>query len=138
MPTDIGPPDFKNFLPPVIKANYGKWKYHEILEPGVLMHVAEGGDVLYTVRAGSGRLVSTDYIRDVCEIADKYCDGHLRFTSRHNIEFLLTDKEKVGPLKDELKEKGWPVGGTGHAITSIVQPRAGFTATRLRRMRRES
>jgi len=120
MPTDIGPPDFKEFLPPVIKKNYGQWKYHEILEPGVLLHVSESGEELYTVRAGSGRLVSTDYIRDVCEIAEKYCEGYLRFTSRHNIEFLLTAKEKVGPLKAELKEKGWPVGGTGHSITSIV------------------
>lgn len=119
-PTDIGPPDFKNFLPPIIKKNYGKWKYHEILEPGVLKHVAESGDALYTVRAGSGRLVSTDYIRDVCEIADKYCDGYLRFTSRHNIEFLVSNKNNVAPLKKELKEKGWPVGGTGRSITSIV------------------
>ena len=37
--TDIGPPKFDKFLPPVIKENYGKWKYHEILEPGVLVHV---------------------------------------------------------------------------------------------------
>jgi sulfite reductase beta subunit len=32
--TDIGPPDYKKFLPPVIQKNYGKWKYHEILKPG--------------------------------------------------------------------------------------------------------
>ena len=37
--TDIGPPRFDKFLPPVIKDNYGKWKYHEILEPGVLVHL---------------------------------------------------------------------------------------------------
>jgi sulfite reductase beta subunit len=42
--TDIGPPDFRNFLPPIIKNNYGKWKYHEIVKPGVLLHVAESGD----------------------------------------------------------------------------------------------
>ncbi len=34
--TDIGPPHYSKFLPPVIKDNYGKWKYHQILEPGVL------------------------------------------------------------------------------------------------------
>ena len=37
--TDIGPRDYKEFLPPVIKRNFGKWLYHEILEPGVLVHV---------------------------------------------------------------------------------------------------
>ena len=118
--TDIGPPDFRQFLPPIIKDNYGKWKYHEIPRPGVLKHVSESGDVLYSVRAGSGRLVSTIYVREVCEIADKYCDGHLRFTSRHNIEFLVSDEAKVEPLIAELKERGWPVGGTGASITSIV------------------
>ena len=42
--TDIGPRKYDEFFPPVIKKNFGKWLYHEILEPGVLMHVAEGGD----------------------------------------------------------------------------------------------
>jgi len=118
--TDIGPPDYHNFLPPVIAKNYGKWEYHEELEPGVLMHVAESGDKLYSVRIGGARLISTDRIREYCEIADKYSEGHLRFTSRHNVEFLLTDESKVEPLKKELKEKGYPVGGSGAGITSIV------------------
>ena len=32
--TDIGPPHYSQFLPPVIKANYGKWTHHTIPEPG--------------------------------------------------------------------------------------------------------
>jgi len=96
--TDIGPPDFREMLPEVIKKNYGKWKYHEILKPGVLKHVSETGDELYTVRTGSPRLMSVDSVRDICDIADKYCDGHLRFTSRYNIEFMTPDKNKVDPL----------------------------------------
>jgi sulfite reductase beta subunit len=39
-------------LSPLIQRNYGKWRYHEILQPGVLMHVGEAGEALYTVRAG--------------------------------------------------------------------------------------
>ena len=65
--TDIGPPDFHEMLPDVIKKNYGTWKYHEIPRPGVLKHVAESGDTVYTVRAGSPRLVSVDFIRDICD-----------------------------------------------------------------------
>jgi len=118
--TDIGPPLYRDMLPPIIEKNYGAWKYHEILEPGVLLHVAESGDELYTVRVGGCRLVSTDYIRDIAGLADKYCDGHLRFTSRHNVEFLLSDKGKIDPLKADLKERGLPIGGTGNSITSIV------------------
>lgn len=118
--TDIGPPDFKKMLPPIIERNYGKWKYHEIPRPGVLVHTAESGEKLYSVRMGSGRLVSTDYIRELADIADKHCDGHLRFTSRHNVEFLLDDASKVEPLIKDIESRGYPVGGTGNSVTSIV------------------
>ena len=37
--TDIGPPSYDKFLPPIVKKNYGQWKYHENLAPGVLCHV---------------------------------------------------------------------------------------------------
>ena len=118
--TDIGPPLYKDMLPPVIKKNYGKWKYHEIMKPGVLVHVGESGDKLYTVRVGSPRLVSTDYIRDLADLADKYCDGFLRFTSRHNVEFLLSKESNIEPLIADAKKIGLTPGGTGHSITSIV------------------
>jgi len=118
--TDFGPPNYKEMLPPVILKNYGQWKYHERLQSGVLKHVAESGDELYTVRVGSCRLVSTDWVRDICDIADRFCDGHVRFTSRHNLEFLVSDPAKVEPLLEHLKVHGYPVGGTGHAISNPV------------------
>jgi len=120
--TDIGPPKYDKYFPPVIKENFGKWKYHEILEPGVLMHVSETGAAIYSVRVGSARLISTEYIREACAIADKYCDGHLRWTTRNNIEFLVSDKAKLQPLLTDLRGRGswFPVGGTGNSITNIV------------------
>ena len=63
--TDIGPPHYEKFLPPVVKANYGKWRYHEILKPGVMVHVGESGDKLYTVRASAPRLTSVNKIRNL-------------------------------------------------------------------------
>jgi len=113
--TDFGPPHYTNFLPPVIMKNYGKWKYHEIVKCGVLKHVAENGDVIYSVRAASPRLLSIYTIREFCDLADKYCDGYLRFTSRNNVEFLVTDESKVDPLINDLKAMGFPVGGTHDA-----------------------
>lgn len=118
--TDIGPPNYKDFLPPVIKNNYGKWKYHEKLSGGSMVHVGESGDELYTVRVASPRLVSTDFIRDLTAIADKYCDGYLRFTTRHNVEFLVSDKSKLDPLMAELKERKYMIGGVGDGISNIV------------------
>ncbi len=118
--TDYGPPHYEQFLPPVIKENYGKWKYHEVPKPGVMVHVSETGDKLYTVRASSGRLLSINKIRMYCDLADKYCDGYLRFTSRHNVEFLTDKEENVDPLIKELQAMGHPVGGIGNSISSIV------------------
>jgi len=118
--TDIGPPNYEKFLHPVIKKNYGQWKYHETLAPGVLCHVAESGDRIYTVRAGSPRLLSVQSLRFFADLADKYCGGHLRFTSRNNVEFLFDAAAKIEPLKQELQAAGFPVGGTNNAISNIV------------------
>ncbi|MBF0450507.1 MAG: dissimilatory-type sulfite reductase subunit beta [Candidatus Magnetomorum sp.] len=125
--TDIGPRKFDEFYPPVIKDNKGKWLYHEIIEPGVLVHVSETGDEVYTVRVGGCRLMSVSHIREICEIADKHCDGYVRWTTRNNIEFMVDSKEKVEPLKQDLlsrKQVGggykFPVGGTGAGITNII------------------
>ena len=118
--TDIGPPDYNQFLPPVIKANYGKWKYHEVLKPGVMVHVSESGDKLFTVRAASPRLLSIKTLRKFADFAEKYCGGHLRFTSRNNVEFLLTDQANVDPLIADLKAINYPVGGIGNSISNIV------------------
>jgi len=118
--TDIGPPHYEKFLPPVIKENYGKWKYHEILKSGVMVHVSESEDKLFTVRAASPRLLGITTIRKFADLADKYSDGYLRFTSRNNVEFLLTDKSKIDPLIEELKVEGHPVGGMGNSISNIV------------------
>ena len=118
--TDIGPPHYEQFLPPVIKANYGKWKYHEIIKNGVLMHVGESGDKLYSVRAATCRLASTQTLRLFADIADEFCDGYLRWTSRNNVEFLLTDESKIDGLVKKLEDEGYPVGGMGNSITNIV------------------
>ncbi len=125
--TDIGPPHYAQFFPPVIKKNYGKWKSHEIVQPGVLKYTSETGDVVYVVRCGTPRLITTDYIREICEIADKYCEGYVRWTTRNNIEFHVTDEETLRNLLEDLKNRKhpggsykFPVGGTGASVTNIV------------------
>ncbi|CAN2039374.1 Sulfite reductase, dissimilatory-type subunit beta [Candidatus Magnetomoraceae bacterium gMMP-15] len=125
--TDLGPRHFEEFYPPVIKANKGKWLYHEILEPGILVHVAENGDKVFTVRCGGCRLMSVSHIREICDIADKYCDGYVRWTTRNNIEFMVDAQDKVEALKKDLmgrKQAGgcykFPIGGTGAGITNII------------------
>jgi dissimilatory sulfite reductase beta subunit len=125
--TDLGPRHFWQYFPPMIQKNYGKWKYHEILEPGVLVHVAESGDKLFTVRAGGARLMTVENVRELCDIADKYCNGYFRFTTRNNIEFMVDSLDKVQALKKDLAGRKhvsgsfkFPIGGTGAGVTNIV------------------
>ncbi len=118
--TDFGPPDYREMVPPIIKENYGDWKYHTVPRPGVLRHVSNSGAVLHSVRVASPRLVSSEWVRDICDIAEKYCDGYLRFTTRNNVEFLVADEEKLQPLITELDDKDYLIGGVGLSISNVV------------------
>jgi len=120
MPIMIGPPHYEQMLHPVIKKNYGKWLYHEHVKPGVIKHVSQTGDEVYTVRAAIPKIISVDFVRMLCDIADRYSDGYVKFTSRHAVEFIVTDKNKIDPLIEELESKGMPVGGTGKSYKPIV------------------
>jgi sulfite reductase beta subunit len=118
--TDIGPPHYQKFMHPLVIKNYGKWKYHENLQPGVLCHVSETGERIYSVRAATPRLLSIQSIRKFADLADKHSGGYLRFTSRNNVEFLLDNPDNIEPLKKDLFAAGFPVGGTNNAISNIV------------------
>jgi len=120
-PRNNGAPDYKPLLHPAMARNYGRWKDHQVLGRGVYKHIAEDGEELYTVRAGSPRMLSVNKVRRICDVADKYCEGHLRFTTRNNIEFLLTNSDDIEPLIREVEDVlGMPVGGTGHSISNIL------------------
>ena len=120
--TDIGPPHFEQFYPQVVKDNKGKWLYHEIVQPGVLVHVSETGAECYTIRVGAARLISIEHIRELCDVADAHADGFMRFTTRNNVEFMVDSKAKVQPLLDDLASRGnkFPVGGTGACVSNCV------------------
>jgi len=58
---------------------------------------------------------------------EKHCDGHLRFTTRNNIEFMTDSKDKAYALKKDLEGRKFdggsfkfPIGGTGAGITNII------------------
>ena len=46
--TDIGPKHFEQFLE-IIKKNFGKWVYHEILEPGACLCTKPSPVMKYTL-----------------------------------------------------------------------------------------
>jgi sulfite reductase beta subunit len=64
--------------------------------------------------------MSIETLRLFASLADEFSGGYLRFTSRNNVEFLLSDGDKVEGLVARLRKEGYPVGGTGRGITNIV------------------
>jgi sulfite reductase beta subunit len=116
---ETGVPDNKQFMHPTLLRNHGNWKYHDRPRPGVLHHVSHTGDQIWTVRAGTERQMGLPTIRKLCDIADQYADGYVRFTIRSNIEFMVADEKKVAPLIQALESNGFPVGGTGNSVTMI-------------------
>jgi len=119
MPDECGVPDPFPVMHPIMKANFGNWKYHDRPRPGVLHHVAHSGDEIWTVRAGTQRQMDVHSIRILCDIADKYADGYIRFTTRSNAEFMVGKEAQVTPLVEQLTKAGFPVGGTGNSVSMI-------------------
>ncbi len=117
---ESGVPDAFQYMHPLMARNYGQWDWHDRPRPGVLHHVAKSGDQIWTVRAGTQRQMDTDTIRKLCSIADEFAEGHVRFTIRSNIEFMVSAAEKVDPLIGKLNQEGFPVGGTGNSMSMIA------------------
>lgn len=118
-PIESGVPDPFPYMHPTLKSNYGKWAWHDRPRPGVLHHVAQSGDQVWTIKAGTQRQMDIYTIRNLCDIADQFADGHVRFTVRSNIEFMVSDESKVAPLIEKLEASGYPVGGTGNSVSMI-------------------
>ncbi|HXZ92745.1 MAG TPA: dissimilatory-type sulfite reductase subunit beta, partial [Burkholderiales bacterium] len=120
MPVEHGAPDPMQYMHPLMKKHYGKWVYHSHPKPGVLMHRAANGEEIWTVKAGTQRQMDHYTIRKLCDIADQHADGHVRFTTRSNIEFMVADKAKVEPLIKALNGAGFPIGGTANSVSMIA------------------
>ena len=55
-PIETGCPDGFQYMHPTMRKNFGQWKYHEHPRPGVLLHVSNSGEEIWTVRAGTQRI----------------------------------------------------------------------------------
>ncbi len=118
-PTESGCPDGFQYLHPTMQKNFGMWKFHERPRPGVLRHVSETGDEIWTVRLGTQRQLGPYEINLLCDIADNFGDGYIHFTIRSNMEICVSDKAKVEPLIQAIEDAGYPIGGTGNSVTMI-------------------
>jgi sulfite reductase beta subunit len=133
--TDIGPQKYDNF----IRRSSPRTRANGCITKSQTRCAGARGRKrrrVYTVRVGGARLMSVTHIREICEIADKHCDGHLRFTTRNNIEFMVDSKDKVEPLVKDLESRKFdggsfkfPSAAPAPASPTSFTPRAGSTAT---------
>jgi sulfite reductase beta subunit len=91
-----------NIYPYIMLKNSGQWLEHKIVEPGIMEHTAKNGNKIYTMRYAAFSSVSIINIREVCELADKHCDGRLNFTTGSNVEFIVNSVDKIKDLKADL------------------------------------
>ena len=119
-PIESGCPDGLQYVHPVMLKNFGNWDYHYRPRPGVLCHVAKSGDKIFTVRVGTQRILDLFTLRKLCDIGDQYADGHVHFTIRSNLEYMVADEAKVEPLIKALNDAGYPVGGTANSVSMIA------------------
>ena len=118
-PVETGVMDPMPLMHPLMRENFGNWDWHDRPRAGVLHHVSKSGDEIWTVRAGTQRQMDVHTIRKLADIADEYAEGHVRFTTRSNVEFMVSDVAMVYPLIDALTLGGFPVGGTGNSVSMI-------------------
>ncbi|WP_202905268.1 dissimilatory-type sulfite reductase subunit beta [Vulcanisaeta thermophila] len=124
-------PNFAAQLPDTIKRNYGRWVDRRFHGSGIIEHISETGDRIFTVKVGlppNGRL-STETLRKIIEIADNYGLRVVRPTRSMNLEFVTDSLDKALKIKEEVEKLGFPVGGWGASLWSIVSCTAYLTCT---------
>ena len=63
MPIETGCPDGFQYMHPTMLKNFGQWVNHTHPRVGVLCHIADSGDKIWTVRAGTQRILDVYTMR---------------------------------------------------------------------------
>ncbi len=125
------PIPFAAQLPEIIRNNYGRWVDRRFHGNGIIEHISETGDRVFTIKVGlppNSRL-SVDTLEKFVEIADKYGLGVVRATRGMNIEFITDSLDKALKIKEEVEKLGFPVGGWGRSLWHITSCTAYLTCT---------
>ncbi|CEP67302.1 Nitrite/sulphite reductase 4Fe-4S domain [Moorella glycerini] len=113
-------PDYRREIPAELLARQGSWVWHEMVQPGVLRHLAADGSELLTVRIllPPNGLLSASTLRDLARWIREYALTGRR-TSRQGFEFVGVRPEKLEKFLAELQAAGFPAGGTGKSLHQI-------------------
>lgn len=115
------PIDLDKLLPDVVKRNYGKWIDRKFHGPGIIEHISETGERVFTVKVAlppNARL-SADTLEKFADIADKLGVGAMRITMAGNLELLTDSLDRALKIKEEAERMGFPVGGWGGFLWGV-------------------
>lgn len=107
---------FSTQLPEIIRNNYGKWVDRRFHGNGIIEHISETGDRVFTIKVGlpPNSRVSVDTLEKFIEIADKYGLGVVRATrGGMNLEFITDSLDKALKIKEEVEKWATQSGGDG-------------------------
>ncbi|PRR73636.1 hypothetical protein [Neomoorella humiferrea] len=113
-------PDYRRQIPEDLLARRGSWVWHEILQPGVIRHVAVDGSAILTVRVllPPNGLLSASTLRLFASWIRVYALTGRR-TSRQGFEFVGVRPEKLTEFLGKLRDAGFPPGGTGRSLHQV-------------------
>ncbi|MDG6988664.1 MAG: dissimilatory-type sulfite reductase subunit beta [Nitrososphaerota archaeon] len=125
------PVPYTDFLPEEIRRNVGKWADRRFHGEGIIEHISNTGESVFTVKVGSPPNVrfSTQTLRKLSDIADKHGIGALRFTRAGNVELLAHSLEGALEMKRSVEGLGYYTGGWGNTLWSIGSCTAYLTCT---------
>ena len=89
-PIESGCPDGFQYMHPLMVKNFGQWRWHDHPRPGVLRHVADSGDEVWTVKAGTQRILDVFTLRKLCDIGDEFA-GVVASVTRFGMFVELSD-----------------------------------------------
>ncbi|MFN7105403.1 MAG: dissimilatory-type sulfite reductase subunit beta [Pyrobaculum sp.] len=127
----VFPVDLEKFLPEKVLKNYGKWVDRKFHGYGIIEHISETGDRIFTVKIAmppNARL-SADTLEQFADIADKLGIGAMRVTMAGNLEILTDSLDKALKIKEEAEKMGFPAGGWKNSLWGINSCTAYLTCT---------
>ncbi|MGD0718439.1 MAG: dissimilatory-type sulfite reductase subunit beta [Thermoplasmata archaeon] len=125
------PVPYTKYLPDAISRNVGHWTERKFHGAGIIEHISDTGDHLFTVKIGGppNARFSTATLRKFAEITDSEGSRALRFTRSGNVELFAESLESALRVKKAVEELGYFVGGWGNTLWSIQSCTAYLTCT---------
>ncbi len=118
-------------FPDIIKRNYGKWVDRKFHGNGIIEHISESGESIFTVKVGlpPNSRISVDTLKKIIDVADSYGLKVVRATRGMNVEFITDSLDKAKKIVNVMEGYGFPAGGWENSLWHITSCTAYLTCS---------